>query len=283
MKEVLNLNLNDLLKEKRKEKNFTMKELANKSGISESYISKIENDAVNFPKRERLLSLAYALDPENIDNLYTRFLKITNQSTEDSEKEFNQFSNRKNVGIDSGYLNKSFIDSNVRIDKKNAKVIATDYPYFDIEWLVNQRNFQLFLGKSNQNVIVEGKDEKELLSLDENEQERLIKIINVFKEGLLKERTTHARKYNEEQILSKNNKYELIFDLLNNEINDEEQLVRKLKSIDEDRELFTAHEYHEELQKAASNNDAIALQKLIKMKTLNDLGYYKDSLYNKEE
>lgn len=277
------MNLNDLLKEKRKEKNFTMKELANKSGISESYISKIENDAVNFPKRERLLSLAYALDPENIDNLYTRFLKITNQSTEDSEKEFNQFSNRKNVGIDSGYLNKSFIDSNVRIDKKNAKVIATDYPYFDIEWLVNQRNFQLFLGKSDQNVIVEGKDEKELLSLDENEQERLIKIINVFKEGLLKERTTHARKYNEEQILSENNKYELIFDLLNNEINDEEQLIRRLISIDKDRELFTANEYHEELQKAASNNDAIALQKLIKMKTLNELGYYKDSLYNKEE
>lgn len=83
--------------------------------------------------------------------------------------------------------------------------------------------------------------------------------------------------------MSKNNKYELIFDLLNNEINDEEQLIRRLILIDEDRELFTANEFHEELQKAASNNDAIALQKLIKMKTLNELGYYKDSLYNKEE
>src|SRR5699024_3835514 len=103
------MSLNGLLKEQRKEKGFTMKELANKSGISESYISKIENNSVSLPKKERLLSLAYSLDPENKENLYSRFLTLASYNLENAEKEFNQFANMKQANLDKGLPNKKLI------------------------------------------------------------------------------------------------------------------------------------------------------------------------------
>ena len=68
--------------------------------------------------------------------------------------------------------------------------------------------------------------------------------------------------------------YTLIFDLLNNRINDKNELISKLAVINKEREIFNAKEYYEELDKAAQEQDALKLQRLIRMTTIVELKQY---------
>ncbi len=61
-----------------------------------------------------------------------------------------------------------------------------------------------------------------------------------------------------------------------NELNHEKQLIERLALIDDDRQIFLAKEYHEELKKAARNKEVSTLQKLIEIKTLNELKDFLD-------
>ncbi|OJT35474.1 helix-turn-helix domain-containing protein [Staphylococcus ureilyticus] len=269
------MSLNSLLKEQRKEKGFTMKELANKSGISESYISKIENNSVSLPKKERLLSLAYSLDPENKENLYSRFLTLASYNLENADKEFNQFANMKQANLDKGLPNKKFTDNFVRIDKKNSKINSVEYPYFDLEWLLNQERFELFLGRTDVNILLENNEtEKELLILKDHERDRLRNIINIFKEGLLNERTKISREKDENVLISDSHEYTLIFDLLNKNIDDRNSLISQLGMINQNREVFYEDDYYSAINQAVEQQDALKLQRLVRMTTINELKQY---------
>lgn len=269
------MSLNSLLKEQRKEKGFTMKELANKSGISESYISKIENNSVSLPKKERLLSLAYSLDPENKENLYSRFLTLASYNLENAEKEFNQFANMKQANLDKGLPNKKFTDNFVRIDKKNSKINSVEYPYFDLEWLLNQERFELFLGRTDVNILLDNNEtEKELLILKDHERDRLRNIINIFKEGLLNERTKMSREKDENVLISHSHEYTLIFDLLNKNIDDRNSLISQLSMINKNRDVFYEDNYYSAINQAVEQQDALKLQRLVRMTTINELKQY---------
>ncbi|MEY8602987.1 helix-turn-helix transcriptional regulator [Staphylococcus nepalensis] len=269
------MSLNSLLKEQRKEKGFTMKELANKSGISESYISKIENNSVSLPKKERLLSLAYSLDPENKENLYSRFLTLASYNLENAEKEFNQFANMKQANLDKGLPNKKFTDNFVRIDKKNSKINSVEYPYFDLEWLLNQERFELFLGRTDVNILLDNNEiEKELLILKDHERDRLKNIINIFKEGLLNERTKISREKDENVLISHSHEYTLIFDLLNKNIDDRNSLISQLGMINQNRDVFYEDNYYSAINQAVEQQDALKLQRLVRMTTINELKQY---------
>ncbi|WP_192945649.1 helix-turn-helix domain-containing protein [Staphylococcus cohnii] len=269
------MSLNSLLKEQRKEKGFTMKELANKSGISESYISKIENNSVSLPKKERLLSLAYSLDPENKENLYSRFLTLASYNLENAEKEFNQFANMKQANLDKGLPNKKFTDNFVRIDKKNSKINSVEYPYFDLEWLLNQERFELFLGRTDVNILLDNNEtEKELLILKDHERDRLRNIINIFKEGLLNERTKISREKDENVLISHSHEYTLIFDLLNKNIDDRNSLISQLSMINKNRDVFYEDNYYSAINQAVEQQDALKLQRLVRMTTINELKQY---------
>ncbi|MDU9349082.1 MULTISPECIES: helix-turn-helix domain-containing protein [Staphylococcus] len=269
------MSLNSLLKEQRKEKGFTMKELANKSGISESYISKIENNSVSLPKKERLLSLAYSLDPENKENLYSRFLTLASYNLENAEKEFNQFANMKQANLDKGLPNKKFTDNFVRIDKKNSKINSVEYPYFDLEWLLNQERFELFLGRTDVNILLDNNEtEKELLILKDHERDRLRNIINIFKEGLLNERTKISREKDENVLISHSHEYTLIFDLLNKNIDDRNSLISQLGMINQNRDVFYEDNYYSAINQAVEQQDALKLQRLVRMTTINELKQY---------
>ncbi|PTJ78832.1 helix-turn-helix domain-containing protein [Staphylococcus kloosii] len=269
------MSLNSLLKEQRKEKGFTMKELANKSGISESYISKIENNSVSLPKKERLLSLAYSLDQENKENLYSRFLTLASYNLENAEKEFNQFANMKQANLDKGLPNKKFTDNFVRIDKKNSKINSVEYPYFDLEWLLNQERFELFLGRTDVNILLDNNEtEKELLILKDHERDRLRNIINIFKEGLLNERTKISREKDENVLISHSREYTLIFDLLNKNIDDRNSLISQLGMINQNRDIFYEDNYYSAINQAVEQQDALKLQRLVRMTTLKELKQY---------
>lgn len=269
------MSLNSLLKEQRKEKGFTMKELANKSGISESYISKIENKSVSLPKKERLLSLAYSLDPENKENLYARFLTLASYNLDNAEKEFNQFANMKQANLDKGLPNKKFTDNFVRIDKKNSKISSIEYPYFDLEWLLHQERFELFLGRTDVNILLDNnKEEKELLILKDHEHDRLKNIIKIFKEGLLNERTKISREKDEESLILHSHEYTLIFDLLNKNIDDRNSLISKLAMINQNRDIFYEDNYYSSINQAVEQQDALKLQRLVRMTTINELKQY---------
>src|SRR5699024_5965967 len=162
-------------------------------------------------------------------------------------KEFNQFANMKQANLDKGLPNKKFTDNFVRIDKKNSKINSVEYPYFDLEWLLNQERFELFLGRTDVNIL-----------LDNNETEKeLLNIINIFKEGLLNERTKISREKDENVLISHSHEYTLIFDLLNKNIDDRNSLISQLGMINQNRDVFYEDNYYSAINQAVEQQDAL--------------------------
>lgn len=103
----------DVIKQLRKEKRITQRDLAQQVGIDFTYLSKIENNATGFcPSEAKIISIAQALDtdantlillakkvPVSIrdtiieDDLASRFLRIVPKMTEEQRKRFNDYLN----------------------------------------------------------------------------------------------------------------------------------------------------------------------------------------------
>src|SRR5699024_5231358 len=168
--------------------------------------------------------------------------------------------------------NKKFTDNFVRIEKKNSKISSIEYTYFDLEWLLHQERFELFLGRTDVNILLDNnKEEKELLILKDHEHDRLKNIIKIFKEGLLNERTKISREKDEESLILHSHEYTLIFDLLNKNIDDRNSLISKLAMINQNRDIFYEDNYYSSINQAVEQQDALKLQRLVRMTTINEL------------
>src|SRR5699024_11157976 len=183
------------------------------------------------------LTLAYSIETEYKENLYSRFLTLASYNLENAEKEFNQFANMKQANLDKGLPNKRFTDNFVRIDKKNSKINSVEYPYFDLDWLLNQVRFELFLGRTDVNILLDNNEtEKALRILKDHDRDRLRNIINISKERLSNERTKRSREKDENVLNSHAHEYTLIFDLLNQNIDERNSLISQLGMINQNRD-----------------------------------------------
>lgn len=277
------MELSELLNELRETRGLNKQELANKIDISRSYISRIEGGSVERPTKKVLLKLAYVFDPENKHGVYELLLSSAGYDLKYSNKDFQKYIDEqtKNFSIDDSEKDKTISEMRFRVNNNDNSMVALDYPYMDIEWLLKQEDFKVFLGNDIDSPYIDLEDNKKYydpLVLNDNEKEILKNEVTELKETFMFRRRQKKKQEDITELKKEVMEYELIFELLNNEINDEPQLIEKLALIEEDRQIFTAQEYHDEIKKAVTNKNISALQKLIQMTTIKDL---KEFLSNK--
>lgn len=270
------MELKDLLNELRETRGLNKQELANKIDISRSYISTIESGKVKKPTKKILLKLAYVFDPENKNGIYNLLLSSAGYDLNDSDKVFQEYIDEmtQNFSVKDKIKDKSISEMNYRVNKDDNSMVSLDYPYMDIEWLLKQDKFKVFLGNDIDNPYIDINDNKkyyEPLILSEKEKELLKNEVDELKEAFLFRRRQKKSQETLKEVEVELLEYKLIFDILNNDISDDKELIERLALIDDDREIFLAEEYHEAIKKYALKKDVEALKKLINLKTINDL------------
>ncbi|MGS2600434.1 helix-turn-helix domain-containing protein [Mammaliicoccus sciuri] len=277
--------LKDLLNELRETRGLNKQELANKIDISRSYISTIESGKVKKPSKKILLKLAYVFDPENKYGIYNLLLSSAGYDLNDSDKVFQEYIDEmtQNFSVKDKIKDKSISEMNFRVNKDDNSMVSLDYPYMDIEWLLKQDKFKVFLGNDIDNPYIDINDNKkyyEPLILTEKEKESLKNEVDELKEAFVFRRRQKKSQETLKEVEFELLEYKLIFDILNNDISDDKEFIERLALIDDDREIFLAKEYHEAIKKYALKKDVEALKKLINLKTINDL---KEFLSNYKE
>lgn len=270
--------LKDILKDLRESKGLNKQELANRVGISRSYISTIESGKVTKPTLKTLKKIAYVFDPDNEEYIYKRLLAASGYDTKNSQEEFQKYIDRLNKKFNE---NKKFDPSLIssmkyRVNRNNNSVVFLDKPYMNIMWILEQKEFEVYLGyEPNEHLIDEnGNKYNRPLVLDKEEQLILLSQIYEFQNKLVSQRQESNKKKEYQELLSKTEEYSLLFDLLEGNIESNNELISRLAIINDNREIFIAEEYHDELKKAAKEKDALKLRRLIRMNSLKELNQY---------
>lgn len=163
-----------------------------------------------------------------------------------------------------------------RVNKHDNSVVFLDKPYMNILWLLEQEDFRVYLGYEDDEFFIDdnGTPFSKPLELDDEDKNNLLFQVRNFQSNLLLMKKSLKNKIDIDELTIDSKEYTLIFDLLNNRINDKNELISKLAIINKEREIFNAKEYHEEINKAIEDQDAIKLQRLVRITTINELKKY---------
>ncbi|MBB2508481.1 helix-turn-helix domain-containing protein [Staphylococcus cohnii] len=282
--------LNEMLKNFRKSKNYSLRELSEASNVSHSYIYRLEDGKVKHPDKEKLLAIAFTLDPTNKDDTYLKMLKSASLDCSNAENELNEYT-QKQLDKISDYKEitnevingmKTF-NNYMRVVKgqkgqKAKEIIELDEPYLDIRWLLTQNKYSIYYGEDPIKNAVGSEFLGNVFIITDDEKHRMLNELDSLKIHFEKEREYELyeleKNHEIRKIKKQYDEYQLIFDLLNNRINDKNELISKLAVINKEREIFNVEEYHEEIEKAVEQQDALKLQRLVRMTTINELKQY---------
>ena len=270
--------LKDLLKELRESRGLNKQELANKVDISRSYISTIESGKVEKPTKKTLMKIAYVFDPDDEQSIYSALLEASGYDTESSKEEYRDYINEMSTNFqETKKFNGEVISGmKYRVNKHDNSVVFLDKPYMNVLWLLEQEDFKVYLGYEDDEFFIDnnGTPLNKPLELEDEDKNNLLIQVHNFQSNLLLMKKALKNKNDIEALNIESMEYTLIFDLLNNRINDKNELISKLAVINKEREIFNAKEYYEELDKAAQEQDALKLQRLIRMTTIVELKQY---------
>lgn len=260
------MELKDVLKQERNKKGFSLRGLAKSSNMSQAYLSQLENGSSTRPAKEKLLAISYALDPQGYDKVFSKLISTTNIEIQDPEKEFKDYASTKIFDIDLTKLT-----NKMRINKKDKSAIELDVPSFDIEWLLNQDIFEVYLGVTDDFVTnSQGKYKEEILVLSDEEKILLKDSIDEVKQSIIKERNRPFEELDKKELEINSFKYDLLKDLLNGRIKSLETLSEKIYLIKQNKDLINKT-YFDEIFEAVKQNDGLRLQKLIDINTIEEL------------
>ena len=270
--------LKDLLKQLRESRGLNKQELANKVDISRSYISTIESGKVEKPTKKTLMKIAYVFDPDDEQSIYSALLEASGYDTESSKEEYRDYINEMSTNFqETKKFNGEVISGmKYRVNKHDNSVVFLDKPYMNILWLLEQEDFRVYLGYEDDEFFIDdnGTPFSKPLELDDEDKNNLLFQVRNFQSNLLLMKKSLKNKIDIDELTIDSKEYTLIFDLLNNRINDKNELISKLAIINKEREKFNAKEYHEEINKAIEDQDAIKLQRLVRITTINELKKY---------
>ncbi|MCI2789865.1 helix-turn-helix transcriptional regulator [Staphylococcus warneri] len=270
--------LKELLKELRESRGLNKQELANKVDISRSYISTIESGKVEKPTKKTLLKIAYVFDPEGDEEIYSKLLKSSGYEESNANDEFKKYIDELNdVFKSNNKMNIPTISSmKYRINTKDKSVVLLDKPYMNIMWLLEQEDYEIYLGYEENEILIDenGKTYGKPLVLDEDDRMNLLSQVGNFQSNLIAMKQALNVKKEFDELIKDSEEYSLIFDLLNGNVTEQSDFIDRLAKINKDREIFLAKEYHNEIVKASKEKNAIKLQHLIKMTTFNQLKNY---------
>lgn len=200
------LKFGEVLKSQRNFAKLSVNQLANLSNISNTYISKLENLKRGYPTYEVVLSLASGFRKDMsrkeemadvvVDlSIHTleEFLKCEDSPYKDLsediyykdfmdfyvnmiEKELNSLSKEK----------ENIFKNKVMLRTKTEEFEVTNLPYFDLDWLLSQNEFELFYGREFDFKLLRDKQmlsKKEMYfynSINENDKKFLKEILNLY-------------------------------------------------------------------------------------------------------
>lgn len=189
-------NIGDYFKELRSELDLTLEELSNMIGLSKSYINQIEKNE-RTPSKKKLFEILFYFNeyqelepPLPVDEIFTLF---ANQKKLDYDLLAEEY---------RGYVN----DFKSEIEKKNEKFNARienivsnrieyptdhdkklrelDKPYYDLEWLLSQKDFHLFYGRDfhtdNKQIHTDSLDAFTYSKLSEEDKKMIKSIIEAI-------------------------------------------------------------------------------------------------------
>ncbi|MDL1995596.1 helix-turn-helix transcriptional regulator [Staphylococcus saprophyticus] len=270
--------LKDLLKNLRESRGLNKQELANKVDISRSYISTIESGKVEKPTKKTLMKIAYVFDPDDEQNIYSSLLEASGYDTKNSKEEYRDYLNEMSANFqETNKFNGEVLSGmKYRVNKHDNSVVFLDKPYMNILWLLEQEDFRVYLGYEDDEFFIDdnGTPFSKPLELDDEDKNNLLFQVRNFQSNLLLMKKALKNKIDIDELNIDSMEYTLIFDLLNNRINDKNELISKLAVINKEREIFNAKEYYEEINKAIEDQDAIKLQRLVRITTINELKKY---------
>ncbi|WP_418129166.1 helix-turn-helix transcriptional regulator [Staphylococcus sp. HKU1] len=138
-----------IIKETRLSGGVTLDDLAKFVGVSDVYISRIEN-AKRFPSKKVLFPLLLFIEYEEytgdlVNKLLTLFSTIKDINHQDLENEYQQYRNdfkQNQIDLSNKIKNHQLEVSIDKFNKVTSKTI--DKPYYDLSWLLTQEEYVLF-------------------------------------------------------------------------------------------------------------------------------------------
>ncbi|MGJ9458506.1 helix-turn-helix domain-containing protein [Oceanobacillus sp. CF4.6] len=145
--------ISKLIKEQREIKGMTLNDLEKVIGVTASYLSQVENGN-KLPSEKVLFSIAYFLDIGSVKNNYqekliTEYAAIKGLNENELWNDLQKFradllrtlEKSMNTSIDTVSKNK------FKLKKGTLKVEPIDEPYFDLKWLLTQKEHEVFYGR----------------------------------------------------------------------------------------------------------------------------------------
>ncbi|PLR81857.1 hypothetical protein CVD25_15420 [Bacillus canaveralius] len=145
--------ISKLIKEQRKIKDMTLNELENAIGVTASYLSQVENGN-KLPSEKVLFSIAYYLDIRSVKNNYqekliTEYANIKGLNEKELWNDFRKF--QASLIRDVEYSLNNSIDTvnknKFKLKKGTLKAEPIEEPYFDLKWLLTQKEYEVFYGR----------------------------------------------------------------------------------------------------------------------------------------
>ena len=153
-----------MLKTNRSIKNLTTYDLGHQTGVSNAYISKIENGS-RLPSETVLFSLVLNLGFDSYSDVL-QLRKNTDSRLYSSVKILTKYAEYKNINkddlleryddfhfkyLESLKVSKKDIDKinehEIKIPKNSSESINIEEPYLDLKWLLTQDKYEVFYGK----------------------------------------------------------------------------------------------------------------------------------------
>lgn len=153
------------LKEIREFKKMSLNKLAKEADISPSYISKLENNPNKTPSDEMLFKITHGLCApidKDMDHTMTsgdileEFYLTDNYELNEKEIsvklfEFLEFTKDVLTKATNNIINmeQTIYENRLKINKNTLNSEVTDYPYFDLKWLLSQNKFKVYYGRQH--------------------------------------------------------------------------------------------------------------------------------------
>ncbi|HAZ5069718.1 helix-turn-helix transcriptional regulator [Staphylococcus aureus] len=167
----------NILKNFRKEEDLTLDTLSKYLGVSDVYVSKLENGK-RFPSKNILFWYVLFMDQsqmhDDIEKLLTIFSENKKISYEQLRTEYDEFVKkfREKQNKHSSKIQRKEIKLTMN-EFNQYQIEEIDEPYFDLKWLLNQSEYKLFYsGIDNKNSL--GFNEV----LSESDKKMLSEIVN---------------------------------------------------------------------------------------------------------
>lgn len=194
----MHMTFGELLKSIRTQNGLTLKEFGEIFDVTTTYLSQVENNKKLISKKLLFEIIYYFYIYQEFDELisYNEILNAYSIAKEipltSLNNEFEKFKNKMQKSTESSTttlkeLTDRYTSNKLMINKKTGSNAKLDLPFFDLEWLLTQNDYEVFFGRdffTNEKQWEESKDIYEKILFNKLSDADKKTIHNIIKEFL---------------------------------------------------------------------------------------------------